>query len=97
MGYYTNDLIYNQKPHKPKKGYNNNTVQNVTVPQGYYVGSASNITRLFILIIFLFTVFLTSACYYYGKELGKLEQRIEQSRVIPCISGEQYGKVSSRT
>lgn len=95
MGYYTNDTLRGPTQNKHRGG--NNVTQNVSAPQGYYVGSASNITRLFILVIFLFTVFFSSACYYYGRELGRLEQKINQSRIIPCLSGVKYEKVSKRS
>ena len=92
MGYYSNSSSTRQKTrneHKP--------VQQVTAPQGYYVGSASNITRLFILVIFLFTIIISCISFYYGKELGRLEQKIDSSRIIPCISGENHERVSKRT
>lgn len=90
MGYYTNS----NPNYKPRGG--GNTIQNVTPPQGYYVGSASNMARLFIFIIFLFSIFFTSACFYYGRELGRLEQKITQSRIIPCLSGGPNEEVSRR-
>lgn len=88
MGYYTNS----NPNYKPRGG--GNTIQNVTPPQGYYVGSASNMARLFIFIVFLFSIFLSSACFYYGRELGRLEQKINQSRIMPCLSGVKHGNIS---
>ena len=90
MGYYNNSDI------QPKRRSGNNTIQNINTSQGYYVGSASNITRLFILVIFLFSLVLTFMGYYYGKELGRIEQKIDSPRVVPCISGVKYEKVSKR-
>ena len=95
MTYIAPNPYHSQR--KPKSKDCNNTIQNVSAPQGYYVGSASNITRLFILVIFLFMIFFSSACYYYGRELGRLEQKINQSRIIPCLSGVKYEKVSKRS
>ncbi len=96
MGYYTNDLKYSSPQSKPRRS-GNNTVQNVTQPQGYYLGSATNITRLFIFVIFLFTIIISCISFYYGKELGRLEQKIDSSRIIPCVSGGSYERVSKRT
>jgi hypothetical protein len=95
MTYYSPNPYHSQR--KPKSSDCNNTVQNVTSPQGYYVGSASNITRLFILVIFLFTIIISCISFYYGKELGRLEQKIDSSRIIPCVSGGSYERVSKRT
>ena len=86
MSYYTNSNPFNGVTRSKRQG-GNNTVQNVTIPQGYYLGSASNITRLFILVIFLFTILFSFACYHYGKEIGRLEQKIEGTKIVPCISG----------
>lgn len=88
MGYYTNS----NPNYKPKGG--NNVTQNVNPPQGYYVGSASNMARLFILIAFLFSIFFASACFYYGRELGRLEQKIDSTRIVPCISGVKHENIS---
>lgn len=88
MGYYTNS----NPNYKPRGG--GNTIQNVNPPQGYYVGSASNMARLFIFIVFLFSIFFASACFYYGRELGRLEQKINQSRTIPCLSGVKHENIS---
>lgn len=91
MGYYNNSRSY------PKARGEHNTIQNITPPQGYYLGSASNMARLFILVIFLFTIIISCISFYYGKELGRLEQKIDSSRIIPCVSGGSYEGISKRT
>lgn len=57
---------------KPK----NINILNTEKTQGYYVGSATNMTRLFIFITFLFMLILSSVSFYFGTRLGSLENRI---------------------
>ena len=92
MGYYSNDRLYQHSYSKPKGG--NNVTQNINPPQGYYVGSASNMARIFILILFLIMLSFSGVCYYYGKELGRLEQKIDSTRITPCISGVKHENIS---
>lgn len=57
----------------------NVNIQN-TAPQkeGYYVGSATNMARLFIFIITLFSIVMTGMGFYIGHRIGALEKTIEQ-------------------
>lgn len=60
---------------QPKRNVN---IQNVNQEKnGYYVGSASNMARLFILILVLFAVVMTSMGFYIGTRIGSLETEIE--------------------
>lgn len=45
--------------------------------KGYYVGSASNMTRLFIFCNILWAFVLGLACYFGGVQIGNLEHRVE--------------------
>jgi hypothetical protein len=52
-------------------------IQNVNQEkEGFYVGSATNMARLFIFIIILFSVILTSMGFYIGARIGSLETEI---------------------
>lgn len=60
---------------QPKRNVN---IQNVNQEKnGYYVGSASNMARLFILTLVLFAVVMTSMGFYIGTRIGSLETEIE--------------------
>jgi hypothetical protein len=59
---------------KPQKSIN---IQNINQEkEGFYVGSATNMARLFIFIILLFSIVLTSMGFYIGSRIGSLETEI---------------------
>lgn len=52
--------------------------------RGYYVGSASNMARLFIMISVLFGLIMSGACFYFVSRLSIAEYKIEtlESKVL---------------
>ncbi len=52
--------------------------------KGYYVGSASNMARLFIMISVLFGLIMSGACFYFASRLSIAEYKIEtlESKVL---------------
>lgn len=45
--------------------------------KGYYVGSATNMTRLFIMLSVLFGIVMTGASFYFASRLSIVEYKIE--------------------
>lgn len=45
--------------------------------RGYYVGSASNMARLFIMISVLFGLIMSGACFYFASRISIAEYKIE--------------------
>jgi hypothetical protein len=62
------------------KNHNNNHNNYNIQSSGYYVGSASNMTRIYVLIMFLFMVLFSGFTFYYGERLGDLQTQIDQLR-----------------
>lgn len=52
--------------------------------RGYYVGSASNMARLFIMISVLFGLIMSGACFYFASRLSIAEYKISnlESKVL---------------
>ena len=52
--------------------------------KGYYVGSASNMARLFIMISLLFGLIMSGACFYFARRLSIAEYKISilESKVL---------------
>lgn len=52
--------------------------------KGYYVGSASNMARLFIMISLLFGLIMSGACFYFASRLSIAEYKISilESKVL---------------
>lgn len=57
---------------------------NVGEKQGFYVGSASNMARLMIMICILFSLVFGATCYYFGNKIGVVESKIQmlESKVL---------------
>ena len=52
--------------------------------KGYYVGSASNMARLFIMISVIFGLVMSGACFYFASRLSIAEYKISnlESKVL---------------
>lgn len=73
-------LYYSAKPKKPYSVKNSNVnIQQMPIEKdGYYVGSASNMARLVIMVAFLFSLLFIAGGFFVGKELGELNVRITE-------------------